>query len=310
MDVFRTWRCVAGASPARYTQCGPHSMERRDGDVIDEVPRVLYVNKQQIVTFMCTPVDVHHLALGFLVSEGIVSDPDDVLMIRVYEDGRHCHWYVPALGLNETRTMRVDPVLIGTIDARVATAAPEPGPRVLTSGCGGGVTFDDLSGGYDRLNSSLQLDLQQIFGLMRQLHASATLYRHCRGVHTSALSDGERLLAVAADVGRHNTLDKLRGDCVVRGIDTTHRILLTTGRISSEMLTKAIKMRVPVVMSRTAPTSMSIRLARQWGITLVGYVRHQQCNVYTGHERIRTPAATDHGAEALPGAAHAISWPP
>jgi FdhD protein len=122
---------------------------------------------------------------------------------------------------------------------------------------------------------------------MRQLYANATLYSACGGVHTSALSDGERLIAVAADVGRHNTLDKLRGECAFRGIPTRDRILLQTGRISSEMLTKAAKMRIPIVISRSSPTSLSIQLAREWGITLVGYVRHRQFNVYTGEGRIR-----------------------
>lgn len=275
----------------RYERHTPETTEPIDGVVIEEVPRALYVNKRPLVTFMCTPIGVHYLAVGFLLSEGIINGLDDVLMMRIYQDRRHCYWYVPAFGLDEVRTMVVDDSLVGTIDVRIKNDPPEPGPRILTSGCGGGVTFDDLSGAYDRLNSSRQISASQVFDLMRQLHASATLYRECRGVHTSALSDGEGLIAVAADVGRHNTLDKLRGECALRDIPTKHRILLSTGRISSEMLTKAVKMQVPIVISRTSPTSLSIQLAREWGITLIGYARHQQFNVYTGQERIRPPSS-------------------
>jgi FdhD protein len=276
-----------GKTKAHYVRCTSQTTQRVDGVVIEEAPRVLYVNKQVLITFMCTPIRVHHLALGFLLSEGLIHDVDDVLMMRIYEDQDHCYWYLPAFGLNEVRRMHVEDVLVGTIDVRVKGSLPETGPRILTSGCGGGITFDDLSRGHPRLNSAMQISVTQVSHLMKQLHESAELYRACRGVHTSALSDGERLLAVAADVGRHNTLDKLRGECALRGIPTRHRILLTTGRISSEMLTKTVKMQVPIVISRTSPTSLSIELARKWGITLIGYARHQQFNVYTGEERIR-----------------------
>jgi FdhD protein len=88
-------------------------------------------------------------------------------------------------------------------------------------------------------------------------------------------------------VGRHNTLDKLRGLALLQGLDTRDRILLSSGRISSEMLNKAAQMGVPVIVSRTSPTSLSVTLARAWGITLIGYARQNRMNVYTGAERLR-----------------------
>ena len=105
-------------------------------------------------------------------------------------------------------------------------------------------------------------------------------------MHTSALSDGAELVAIAEDVGRHNTVDKLRGTCLIEGIDPHGLILLCTGRISSEMINKAARMGCPVVASRTSPTSMSVRLARDWNITLVGYVRRDSMNVYAHPERL------------------------
>jgi FdhD protein len=121
---------------------------------------------------------------------------------------------------------------------------------------------------------------------MRQLNSAGQLYREVRGVHTSALTDGERLLLVAEDVGRHNTLDKLRGLALLQKLDTQDLILLSSGRISSEMLNKAARMGLPVIVSRTSPTSLSITMAQAWGITLVGYARHNRLYVYTGLERL------------------------
>jgi FdhD protein len=101
------------------------------------------------------------------------------------------------------------------------------------------------------------------------------------------LSDGQRLLLIAEDIGRHNTLDKLRGLALMQGVDTQDMVLLSSGRISSEMLNKAAHMGVPVIVSRTSPTSLSVALAQAWGITLVGYVRQNRMNVYTGVERLQ-----------------------
>jgi FdhD protein len=127
---------------------------------------------------------------------------------------------------------------------------------------------------------------QQINDSMRQLLAAATLYSLSRGVHTSALSDGQRLVAVAEDVGRHNTIDKLWGFCLSQDLDPAGHMLLATGRISSEMINKAAKMRLPVVVSRTSPTGLSVRLAQEWNITLVGYARGTSFSVYTGEWRL------------------------
>jgi FdhD protein len=106
-------------------------------------------------------------------------------------------------------------------------------------------------------------------------------------VHTSALGDDSHLLVFAEDVGRHNTLDKIRGECLLRGIETRDQILISTGRISSEMITKAAKMRVPIVASRTSPTHLALQLARAWNITLIGYAHAGEMRVYHGIERIR-----------------------
>jgi FdhD protein len=105
-------------------------------------------------------------------------------------------------------------------------------------------------------------------------------------MHNSALSDTENLLVMAEDIGRHNTLDKIQGECLMRGISTKDRLLLTTGRISSEMLLKAASMQVPLVVSRHSPTGGALSLARELGIALVGHVRGRSLMVYAHPERL------------------------
>ena len=110
----------------------------------------------------------------------------------------------------------------------------------------------------------------------------AVHYRASRGIHGAALADRDRVLLVAEDVGRHNAVDKLMGMALLRGISATDRILLSTGRVSSEMLLKAARMGVPVVASRTSPTEMAVALAEQLGVTVVGYLRGESLNLYAG----------------------------
>jgi FdhD protein len=255
--------------------------------VIAETPWALYVEKREWVTFMCSPIGLHQLALGFLLSEGLIGGLEDVWQLKVYLDEDRVYMYFPDAGLNGELTLPTCAEAGGSIDVRLRRPAPDrPERRILTSGCGGGVTFDDLAGDRPPLQSDRQITAAQVSSLMRQLNESATLYRTSRGVHTSALSDGEQLLVQAEDVGRHNTLDKIRGACMLDGIATHDRILISSGRISSEMIVKARKMEAPIVISRTSPTAMSIRLAREWNMTLIGYVRGRQMRVYTGAERV------------------------
>jgi FdhD protein len=117
---------------------------------------------------------------------------------------------------------------------------------------------------------------------MKELYADAVHYKASRGIHGAALADRDRLLVLAEDVGRHNAVDKIKGEALLRAIPTADRILLSTGRISSEMLLKAARMGVPVVASRTSPTEMAVGLAEQLGITVVGYVRPDSLNLYAG----------------------------
>jgi FdhD protein len=158
-----------------------------------------------------------------------------------------------------------------------------PTQRTLTSGCGGGTTFE-IQG--QRVESDLVAAPEDVLSLMKQLQKQIGLYRLCGGVHASALSDTRKLLIVAEDIGRHNTLDKIQGECLLRGQPTRERLLLSTGRVSSETLLKAAKMQVPVVVSRHSPTGSAVSAARDLGIALVGHARGSRLSVYSHPERL------------------------
>jgi FdhD protein len=163
-----------------------------------------------------------------------------------------------------------------------------PQRQIITAGCGGGVTFDDLSQQYEPLVSELTAAPEELASLMRELHLGATLYQQARGIHTAVLAERAQVLLQVEDIGRHNCLDKLQGAALLAGIETRHRIVMSSGRISSEMLNKARRMGVPIVCSRTSPTSLSVALAEAWNMTIVAYIRQDRMRVYTHPERILT----------------------
>ncbi|HQV64278.1 MAG TPA: formate dehydrogenase accessory sulfurtransferase FdhD, partial [Anaerolineales bacterium] len=152
----------------------------------------------------------------------------------------------------------------------------------------GGVTAVDLLAKPNVSFDSDQFKVQPeaIGKLVEMLFESQSLYRETGGVHTSALSDGEKILISAEDIGRHNTLDKIAGLCLMNNIWPETRILITTGRISSEMLQKAARMNAPILISRTSPSSLSIEMAERYGITLIGYARKHRFNVYSNTQRV------------------------
>lgn len=232
-------------------------VEETKGEVVREQPLVVYVNGQKFVTLLCSPLKLDCLVVGYLWLEKVIESLDDVARLDVSEvDGR--------------------------ADVTLAREVELPTERILTSGCGGGITFRIDPRLFPRICSGLRVRPQQLFQRMKELYAAAEHYRASRGIHGAALSDGDRLLVVAEDVGRHNAVDKVKGEALLRGIPTHDRILLSTGRISSEMLLKAARMGVPLVASRTSPTEMAVSLAEQLGLTVVGYVRHDALNLYAG----------------------------
>jgi len=228
------------------------------GEVVREQPLTIYVNGEKFLTLLCSPIDLEALVVGYLWMEKVIG------------------------GLDEIRHVEVSPV-DGRAEVTLAGPVSLPTERILTSGCGGGITFRIDHRLFPRLASTLRVRPETLSLRMKDLFAAAVHYKASRGIHGAALTDGERLLVVAEDVGRHNAVDKIKGAALRQGIPTEDRILLSTGRISSEMLLKAARMGVPLVASRTSPTEMAVALAEQLNITVCGYVRTDSLNLYAGH---------------------------
>lgn len=184
--------------------------------------------------------------------------------------------------LDEVSELQISEV-DGRADVTLQRPVTLPTERILTSGCGGGITFRIDPRLFPRIVSDLRVRPAELGDRMRDLIHEAVHYRASRGIHGAALADRDRLLLVAEDVGRHNAVDKIMGLALQRGITTKDKILLSTGRVSSEMLLKAARMGVPVVASRTSPTEMAVALAEQLGVTVIGYLRGEGLNLYAGH---------------------------
>ncbi len=256
---------LAGSEPVSYIEIEEEAVSPARKAIVLETAWPLVINGQHWLTLLCTPTHLEAFVLGFLFNEGIIQGLDDVRSLRIQEAPE-------ALIEVELRNTEVD----------------LPQHRTLTSGCGGGITFVDMAVRRAPVTSRRQVSVGQLAALMQMLIASvADEYREVGGFHTSGLSHGRDLAVVVSDIGRHNTLDKIAGECLLRGLPTRDAILLTTGRVSSEMLGKAARMEVPVVVTRNSPTSLAVELARAWHVTLVGYARGRRMHVYAGWDRIQ-----------------------
>ncbi|MFC1915154.1 formate dehydrogenase accessory sulfurtransferase FdhD [Chloroflexota bacterium] len=224
-----------------------------------EMPLTIFINSQEVVTILCTPTKLTHLVLGFLYSEGIIDSLKEVASLRVCED---------------------EPIA----DVRLTkTEYKEPPRRTLTSGCGSGASLKTEA---QRVDSDSVVTPEEVLSLMKQLYQQQGLFQLGGGIHSSALCDRKQILVIAEDIGRHNTLDKIMGECLMRRLPTQDCILLTTGRISSEMLLKAARMQTPIVVSRGSPTERAISLANELGITVIGYARGNRLSVFSSEERL------------------------
>jgi FdhD protein len=256
----------------RYVRFREGASRVVDEPVIGELRLAIVVDGQELVQLMCSPRRVSALVLGFLYHEGIIDAYDDVLAIRV------C---LPD-GLAEVRLAR--------------PMASLPSRRIITSGCTGGTSFGAYLDELDALRlppDDLRVEPSSVYVSLRELYDRSELYNRSGGVHTSILvrpQPGDPthvdVLAVGEDIGRHNTIDKLRGEALLRDFDPSGGMIVSSGRISSEMLLKAALMRTPVVGSRTSPTQLAITLAERLGLTVIGYIRSASMNVYTHPWRV------------------------
>jgi FdhD protein len=247
-----------------------------DDIVVREAPLTLYVNDSELVTLLCTPVEVADLAVGFLFSEGIVSSVADIARVS-HSDSKGIVW-----------------VTLGD-DVPFSKESFQSG-RAVTSGCARGQTFAHITDKLDlpSLDTDTRFPAERIYKSLKNLSHLSTVFEQTGGVHVAALFDGETMVVFREDIGRHNAVDKVIGHCVTGGIDCSDKAMVVSGRLSSEMVIKVARLGVPVLISRSAPTSSALRIADETGMTLIGFARGQRMNVYSHPYRV-----VDNGSEAV-----------
>lgn len=235
---------------------------------VSEFPVHLTVNGNPMATLIASPHNLEFLVAGFLRMQGLVASREDIELLGVCPDS-------------------------GTANVRIRGEVPGRLTPILTSGCTGGVTFHlPLPAGQSEAEKEVfretagRVAPADILQAMAALVRVASMYRSTGGIHSSAVADGENILLHAEDIGRHNTIDRIAGEALLKGMDLAGKILVTSGRISSEMAAKGASLQVSVMASRTSPTDMAIRIAEEAGITLIGYVRGGRFTVYTHPWRI------------------------
>lgn len=234
----------------------------------DEYPVTLYLNGRELVTIQLSRVDWDDWATGYLFSEGIIDSPSDLKPLLIDDfDFRGKIW---------VDLVRGD---AGSILKR---------RRYLTAGCGKGVTFQSISDvkKIKKVTFSRSVTLGYLQQKMREFSKLTPLYHETGGIHGACLIDLEGRMIVREDIGRHNAVDKVIGYAVKNRLQAKDLILMTTGRISYDMLSKAARFGVGIVASRTAATCQAIELAQYLQVEIVSYIRGQMAIVYTSCNRI------------------------
>ena len=239
----------------------------KDDMVATEFPLTIILNDEELATMLCSPVKLKYLAIGFIASEGLIKNKEDIKKVL----------------LNERRgTVRVETVGSPAIEKEMVFK------RFITSGCGKGAmlySFADAMN-QEKVDSKLAVTSSQIFSLMKKFQDQSEVFKNTGGVHSAALADSKEILIFSEDIGRHNAVDKIFGECLWEDIPIQDRMLLTSGRVSSEILFKIAKREIPIIVSRSAPTDLAIRTAIDLGITLIGFARGKRMNVYTNDWRV------------------------
>ncbi len=248
----------------RVTEQGESEVE----DVVArEFPFTIILDNQELVTLLCTPQNLEYLAIGFLFAEGLIKNKGEIRKITL-DDRR---------GVVRVET-----------EGDKGVAAELLFKRLITSGCGRGAAFYSAADTTNqaRVESQMKISAGEVFALAKEFQHRSQVYRTTGGVHSAALCDTKGILIFAEDIGRHNAIDKIFGECILKDIPTDDRIIITSGRISSEILLKIARRNIPILISKSAPTDLAVGLAAGLGVTLIGFVRGRRMNVYTDGWRV------------------------
>lgn len=218
------------------------------------------VNGKEVLSLYCTPHMVKELAVGLMMTEGIIRG----------------NWCAERMAVEYGEEILVDIPAEGEVITEGKT---------ITSGCVGGVTFERKTE-IEKINDPFTIDRNSLRYIFSDFQARSELYKLTGCIHSAALSDGRVIVCFAEDIGRHNAVDKVIGYALLEKIPFSGKIMLASGRISSEISSKCSRWGIPILATRTAPTNLAVEIAEKRGVTVVGFVRGNRFNVYTHPERI------------------------
>lgn len=236
-----------------------------EDEVVVEYTLAIYLNGRYFITLLCTPEHLEELIYGYLFSEGIICGKDEILDLDLDEEKGKAR---VTIDRNDLFTYSGDQ-LVGEV--------------TVTTACGKGrkVTFPVVREGAEEKIRPMEVEPEVVFRLVREFNKSSDLFLRTGGVHSCALCSDKEVLYARDDIGRHNALEKILGKALLDGIDLKDKMVLTTGRMSSEIVDKVILRGIPVLISRSAPTDRAIEHAQKAGCQLIGFVRGDKMNVYT-----------------------------
>ena len=230
--------------------------------VIVEYPFTIFIDDEEIITLLCSPKSLEELAIGFLYSEGFIESYESIENIRLDEEKGIVYVY---------------------LKERKKLSEKLQGKRTITSGCGKGTAFYNVLDSFKskKIEKTIDIHREQVIELVQEFNKKSELFFETGGVHSCAICSKEKIIYFQEDIGRHNALDKILGRALIDGVDLSDKLVLTSGRISSEMLIKVAKRGIPTIISRAAPTSLAIDLAKDLNILLIGFARGKKMNIYT-----------------------------
>ncbi|WP_376738439.1 formate dehydrogenase accessory sulfurtransferase FdhD [Priestia aryabhattai] len=244
-------------------------MESVEDKIVTEFPVTVKINEEEFVTMVCSPQYIEDMVIGYLASEGVIREYKDIKNIWVQEKEGYVHV---------------------TIDKLNPYFQNLQNKRYITSCCGasrqGFVFINDALTAKKMNDISVELSIKDCFQLMNKLQQSAATFQETGGVHNAAICDKNGFMLSRMDIGRHNALDKLYGYCLKNHISIRDKVVVFSGRISSEILLKVAKIGCEIVLSKSAPTELALDLAEELRITTVGFIRNDSLNIYTCPERI------------------------
>lgn len=236
----------------------PEQRIQVEESLVEEYPLRIYLNEKKLTSLLCSPRDLKPLVIGYLMTEGYISDFEEIL----------------SLAFMEAQNAMM-----------VCLKSDRENPKDYSSFCQENTTYlDELN--CQPLRSELTLSAYKVFDFMEDILSHSQVFKQTGGVHTVGLANTKGVLMVKEDVARHNALSKVIGEACAEGMDFSDKIIVLSGRVSLEMLVKAARVGVSIVISKSAPTSLSVELAERLNITLVGFVRENRMNIYTHPKRI------------------------